>query len=263
MTASYAPEDLLSVVPTIRSGVEEAAGLVNGIISGVDSVLRELPPELVGGVRDGVAEVRRLFEDVIGQLRRALDEAGDPAALRAAGEAWVGEIGGVASNLSALAVEGSTQAAHHWTGPAAEAYHRALRPQYLALDAVKTTGYAIDTVLNALARAVVEFWMDIEVALIALLIGLAAAALPAVVPLTTAAAIAAAAASLIAFGTAVNSAITMFTDLANETSVRTAELGRRVHDGTGFVQGSWPVSAAEEFSDASLTDGDPTEWNLR
>jgi hypothetical protein len=263
VTASYAPEDMLSVVPTIRSGVEEAAELVNGIISGVDSVLRELPPELVGGVRDGVAGVRRLFEDVIGQLRRALDEAGDPAALRAAGAAWAGEIGAVASNLSGLAVEGSTQAARHWTGPAAEAYRRALRPQYLALTAVKTTGDAIDTVLNALARAIVEFWRDVEVALIALLVGLTAAVLPAVVPLTTIGAIATAAACLTAFGVAVNSALTMFTDLANESSVRTAEIRRRLHDGTGFHRGSWPVSAAEDFSDGSATDGDPTEWNLR
>ena len=269
MTASAVPEnDLLTLIPTIRSGVDDAAELVNWLVSGVDTVLRELPPELVSGVRQGVADLQRQFDDVTGRLRHALEQAGDPAALRAAGAAWADAIGGTASNLVGFAIEGSTRADNRWKGMAAEAYRGALWPQRLALTAVKTTGDAIDAALNELARAIVEFWRDVEIALILLVLGLASAVAAAVStaaggPLTFPVAVVAAAAALNAFGIALTSSMTMFSDLANENSVRTAELHGRLSDNSGFEGENWPRPTTEDFSDGSLTDGDDTDWHLK
>ncbi|OZM76979.1 hypothetical protein [Pseudonocardia sp. MH-G8] len=269
MTASDAPEnDLLTLVPAIHSGIEDAAELVHWLVRGVDTVLRELPPELVGGVRQGVADLQRQFDDMIGRLRHALEQAGDPAALRAAGTAWANTIGGTASNLVGLAIEGSTRADDSWKGLAADAYRGALWPQRLALTAVKTTGDAIDAALNELARAIVEFWRDVEIALILLVLGLASAVAAAVStaaggPLTFPIAVVAAAAALNAFGIALTNSMTMFSDLANENSVRTAELHRRLNDNSGFEGENWPNPTAERYSDGSLTDGDDTGWHLK
>jgi hypothetical protein len=269
MTASDAHEnDLLTLIPTIRSGADDAAELVNWLVTGVDTVLRELPPELVGGVRQGVADLQRQFDDTIGRLRHSLEQAGDPAALRAAGAAWATTIGGTASDLAGLAIEGSTRADDRWKGSAADAYRNALRPQRLALTAVKTTGDAIDAVLNELARAIVEFWRDVEIALILLVLGLASAVAAAVAtaaggPLTFPVAVVAAAAALNAFGIALTTSMTIFSDLAHENSVRSAELDRRFRDNSGFEGENWPIPTTEPFSDGSLTDGDDTAWHLK
>jgi hypothetical protein len=269
MTASHAPDNhLLALIPTIRSGVEDAAELVDWLVRGADAVLRELPPELVGGVRQGVADLQRQFDDTIGRLRRALEQAGDPAALRAAGAAWVDTIGGPASNLVGLAIDGSTRADNRWKGLAADAYSNALWPQRLALTAVKTTSDAIDAVLNELARAIVEFWRDVEIALILLVLGLASTVAAAVStaaggPLGIPVAVVTAAAALNAFGIAVTNSMTTFSDLANENSVRTAELHGRLSDNSGFEGENWPRPTTEDFNDGSLTDGDDTDWHLK
>lgn len=264
MTASPAtdPGEVLRLIDDLRTGLDEAAALVNGIISGVDSALGALPPELTRGIRDGVAGLRRVFDDSVTDLRRALDQAGDPVALRAAGAVWAVDIGGDVSGLAGLATENTTRADNHWTGDAADAYRSTLLPQRLAITTVKTTGDKIDTVLNELANSIIDFWANVMGAVLTLLAGLVAAMAVAAGGLTAPAAVAMAATALGAFTNAVVSQIPMFTEITNAIAVQTLELVKISVDDAAFPGGAWPPARATDKNDGSITDGDDTDWHI-
>ena len=264
MTTSYAPEGgMLGLIADIRFGVDTASDLINGLINGVNSVLSALPSEQIGGIRDDVAALQRMFNDGVHELGRALDHAGDPEVLRGAGAAWAIDIGGTVSRLSGFATDNMTRADNHWTGDAADAYRNTLLPQRLALNAIKTTGDEIDAILNELANAIVNFWRDVEGALLTLLTGLAAAVAAAAGVITAPVAVGIAAGLLLVFKDAVISQINMFTDISNEISIRTSALQHRLADDTAFPNGAWPPSAATDMSDGSITDGDDTDWHVK
>lgn len=264
MTASHAtdPGEMLGLIATLRSALDEASDLVNGIIDGVDSVLATLPADAVGGVRDGVAGFRRTFDETVDELGRALARAGDPVALRAAGSAWAVDIGGNVSGLAGLATENMTRADNHWTGDAADAYRNTLTPQRLAITAVKTTGDKIDAVLNELANAIMAFWKNVLGTILTLLTGLVAALAVAAGGITAVAAVAIAAGALVVFKDSVVSQITMFTDIGNAMSIQTRELIAIHADDTAFYRGDWPPAVASDMNDGSVTDGDDTDWHL-
>lgn len=263
MTTSHTIDSagMLRTIDAVHFGLDEASGLVNRIFDGVDSVLGLLAPEQVGGVRDGAADLRRTFDHTVADLGRALDRAGDPEALRAAGAAWAG-IGSIVSDLSGLATENGIRADNHWTGDAADAYLATLLPQRLALGDVKTTSDKVDIILNELANAIVNFWKEVEGALLTLVTSLAVALAAVFEIITIPVAIGIAAGALVAFKDAVTSQITMFTELNNQISIRGSELGQRLNDNTNFRGGTWPPAAAGDLSDGSTTDGDDTDWHI-
>lgn len=272
MTTSYATDqgDVLEMVDKLRSGIGEAAGLINSMIDGINSVLNSLPPEEVGGIRNGVADLQRMFNECATELQRALDQAGDPVALRAAGAAWAVDIGGSVSGLSGLTTENTIRADNHWTGAAADAYRNTLLPQRLALNAVKTTGDKIDAVLNELANAIITFWKNVEGAVITLLVALVAAAASAAGGITAVIGIGIAAHALVAFKDAVISQSNMFTEVGNAISVQTREIQAVRADNTAFpdekttmTNGDWPAATATDFNDGSITDGDDTDWHIK
>ncbi len=264
MVAAYATDsgEMLGLIADLRSGIGEASELINGIINGINSVLSTLPPEQIGGIRHGVADLQRMFNESVSDLGRALDQTGDPVALRAAGAAWAVDIGGEVSGLSGLATDNMTRADNHWTGDAAEAYRNALLPQRLAISAVKTTGDKIDSILNELANAIIEFWKNVLGAVLTLLAGLVAALAVAAGGITAVIAVAIAAAALVVFNDAVVSQINMFTDVGNAIAIQTRELINVGADDTAFPGGAWPPAAATDMNDGSITDGDDTDWHI-
>ncbi|GAA5109795.1 hypothetical protein [Pseudonocardia adelaidensis] len=264
MTGSHPTDagEMLGLVAELRSGLDEAAELINGIVDGIDSVLATLPDGQGDGIRDAVTGFRRMFDDTVTELGRALDRAGDPVALRATGAVWAVDIGGGVSGLAGLATENTTRADNHWTGDAAEAYLDTLLPQRLAITAVTTTGDRIDAVLNELANAIIDFWKNVEAAVITLLAGLVAAGAVATGGLTVVVAVGMAAAALNLFSASVVSQISMFTELGNAISIRTRELVAVRADDTAFPGGRWPSAVATDLNDGSITDGDDTDWHV-
>jgi hypothetical protein len=247
-------------VAEIRSVLGGARQLVIDIINGINSVLDQLPPDSVAGIRAAAADLQRLVDKQVAEVERQLAFAGSPDALRSAGESWR-EVGRLASAQAGKATLNSTQADDRWTGDAADAYGRTLPAQEKALVAIKARTDEIDKVLQDLAGSINSFWADIGFAAVALGAALASALILAVTTVGAPAAAGLAAAAVGAFAAAANSALTALVEITNACAARTAEFERTLANDDAFEGGIWPKSTTA-FSDASLTDGDDTDWHI-
>jgi hypothetical protein len=254
--------DPTALLPDIRSALDQAASLVDELIASVEAVLASVPDTDDTGARAGLAELRRRFDDAVGRLDHLLATAGDTTVLRRTGAAWVG-VGATTSRLAGVAALNITRVDDHWTGLAADAYRNTLPAQQAALSAITFTSHEVDATLNDLASAIVRFWVSIGTACVSLVVTLAgalgSAATVVGAPLATGIALAGVGA-LASAGTA---AIANLTDITTGAAARSAELERRLTTDTAFPFGAWPRSTTEVSPDASITDGDGSDWHLR
>lgn len=264
MTAPPAPAGEVTVlVSHVQDGIGTIADAVNTIIDGVNSVLQLLPPGFpVDGIRAGVDEMTRLFNEKVAELDELIAYAGDDGALRAAGSAWADDVGATTSRLAGHATLNGVRSDDHWTGMAADAYRNTLIPQNTALTTIKTIGDEIDATLNDLAGAITTFWVAVLTALGALEVAVLAAAAGAATVIGAPVAAGVVIAAVVAFAGALLAAVTACTDIANDTCNRSAELERRLSNDTAFPAGSWPRSTTPISGDGSITDGDDTDWHL-
>jgi hypothetical protein len=255
--------DLARVLDGVRAGIGEATGHVDEVISRVETALAELPLTEVGGARADLAELRRAFADAVEWLDDLLLTAGDTTALRRAGAVWVDRIGATASGLAGVASLNITRVDDHWTGAAADAYRNTLPAQQAALAAIAFTSADVDATLNDLASAIVRFWVSIGTACLGLVVALAGALGPAASVVGAPVATGMAIAGVGAMVTAANAALTNLTDVTTDAAARSAALERRLATDTAFPLGAWPRSTTDISTDASVTDGDGTDWHLR
>jgi hypothetical protein len=252
------------MISDVRDGVGTVTDAVNAIIDGINSVLHLLPPGFpMAGIDAGIAELRRIFAEKVAEVEELVTWAGDPDALRAAGAAWAGDIGGATSRLAGFATLNGVRSDDHWTGTAADAYRNTLIPQSTALGAITAIGHDVDSTLNDLAGAITTFWVDVLAALTALGVALLAAAATAATGVGAPGGAAMGISAFVAFGTALTVAVAAYTNLATDISRRSADLARRLSDDTAFPGGSWPRSTTPISGDGSITDGDDTDWHLR
>jgi uncharacterized protein YukE len=254
-------DDLSAIIDTVLGGVDQAADLVNGVLTGARSVLALLPPEVVSGVLADLARLERSFDEATAGLGEIVASGGGPPALRAAGSAWATEIGGVAGRLAGLATLDATAADDHWSGDAATAYRNTLPPQQAALTALKTAGDEVDATLVELANAITKFWINLALACASLVAALLASAAGAATVVGAPLSLGACIASIGVFATALTGLINSLTELITDIHKRAHELDRRLANDTAIRGGAWPTSTSVS-GDGSITDGDDTDWHL-
>jgi hypothetical protein len=260
-----------SIVGEVNSALDEVDQLVKDIIAGVNSVLDQLSESVVAEIRAAVADLQRMASDVIAEVRRQIAMVGAPNTLRAAGDGWR-EVGGLVSAQAGKATLNSTRADDKWTGTAAEAYRNTLLVQEKALVAFRARTDDIDNVLQGMATAINVYWATIAGAVTALSAGLISALISASTVVGAPAAPVFAAAAIIAFGSAIAAAMVAITNVVNECAVSAAGLDASLNNSEGFPGGIWPSAATPDphddptntdFSDASLNDGDDTDWHMK
>jgi hypothetical protein len=146
-------------------------------------------------------------------------------------------------------------------GVAADAYRSSLPAQHAALLAIKATGDDVDAALTDLANALTTFWAEISVALANLVAALFAAAVSAATAVGAPTAVAFALAALGIFAAAAKSTVSALTAVATNAASRAAQLERRLSNDAAFPAGGWPRSTTA-LTDASVADGDDTDWHL-
>jgi hypothetical protein len=264
MTATpTAHPDVAGVIGGIRAAIDQATDHVEEVISRVQTALGELPGTETGGARADLAELRRTFAGAVDWLDDLLLTAGDTTALRRAGAVWVDRIGATASGLAGVASLNIARVDDHWTGVAADAYRNTLPAQQAALAAIAFTSGEVDATLNDLASAIVRFWVSIGTACLGLVVALAGALGPAASVVGAPVATGMAIAGVGAMVTAANAALTILTDVTTAAAARSAGLERRLATDPAFPLGAWPRSTTDISTDASITDGDGTDWHLR
>jgi hypothetical protein len=263
--SAVAPATVHEFGPLLRA-VEQLLDRVRRDIDGILADCRRWRHRL-GPVLDGldrlVEQLRRLAGDVYDRLRAMLATPGDPVALWHTADRW---LTGVAAPVSARAGTFTADWMHadnRWDGPAAAAYRSTLPPQHDALVRTHDIAGATAGSLRDVATAIVGYWAAVGTALVALAAQLAAAATATATPLSVMPGAAAGVAAVAEFLTiAAGVAAALGHELDTVLHAQRTLLAQ-LSDGTAFPAGHWPVSAAADLTDASLTDGDGTDWSLR
>jgi hypothetical protein len=254
--------DLSRVLAEIEQRLVDARQLAHDIAAGVDAVL-SLVPHAVAAIGHTIGAFVRQVEAYIWALGELLAAGGSPSALRAAGAAWTTEVGAVTSALAGDTSIDVSLVDDRWTGVAADAYRNTLLPQQQALAAIKATTDEIDSGLQEFAGALRSFWVSMLGAAVSLCAALAVALGQIAGVLTAPVGAAAGIGAIGAFGKFVADATADFVTLSSSAAARSAEVTRRLTTNSAFRSGGrWPRSTTD-LTDASITDGDDTDWHLR
>jgi hypothetical protein len=209
------------------------------------------------------AEFERLVRDVLARFRDLLARPGDPVALWLAGNRWLTEVAAPVSARAGTFTADFMHSDNRWDGSAADAYRQTLAPQHDALLRTKDVADATASSLHDVAVAICVYWAAVAGALVTLVVQLSVAAATTVTP---PAAPAGAAGGIAALAEFVAVSGVLLTALGNQfgAAVRAEhDLTLQLTGGAAFPAGHWPVSAGAELSDASMTDGDTSDWRLR
>lgn len=148
-----------------------------------------------------------------------------------------------------------------WKGPAADAYARSIKPQTEKAAKISSGAKAVAISLGVCGAAGLAFYIALGVIIVRLIIGAAA-----VIAAFGTVALAPAGVALAIEEAAVNSGM-----IIAAVSTLTACLGAQAQQAnsirsdimSSFPEGKWPDPTVAGFSDASMSDGDGSDWRLR
>lgn len=243
----------------VLEGVRGALAEAHGSVAALCRVAATAP----GDAAAAAAALRGWLDDATARLGDMLLAPGDPTALRAAGVAFVRDVGRPVSTLVGVLTDDVLETGDRWAGPAADAYRTTLAAQQRALSAVVETCQDLDAGFEELASAITTFWIAIGSACLGLVVALAGALGTAATVVGVPASTALAAAGLSALFVAVQAALDSLTEITDGTAANGVALRRRLGDSTAFPGDAWPRSTKVIGADASVTDGDGSDWEAR
>jgi hypothetical protein len=257
------PDELAGVISDIEGGIATAEATVATIAGGISTVLDQLPGWAVDGIRAGLADMQRAFDEKIAELRGWIAYRGEPTALRRYGAIWANDIGATASGAGGFSLLNTVDADDNWSGRAADAYRNTLPAQKDATAAFKVTGDEIAAAFDGLANAISSFWTAINIAMITLTVAIISAVASVVTAVGAPIGIGIVVTALGIFTAAGTAALNTLNDLTNEAATGNAVIERRLTNDKEFPEGTWPRSTTPISADASITDGDDTDWHVK
>jgi hypothetical protein len=253
-----------------RDKLAQAEKLINDVNSTVETLFRRcnratrlLPPGLSDTLGDALVRLRDLIARFFVECAKIFNNPGGPFELMAAADDWVTKVGGPISGLSAKLGTDQLRFDNHWKGRAADAYAATLPSQQKAIDAIKATADAIDSNLTKTAFGIFALWTGILLALVGFVAELMLEASAAATVVGAPPAAAAAGLSTAKVIGLLVACVALFLTFAGTIVDSVTSLNQTLHSDTAFPGGAWPTSTASDFNDASLTDGDTTDWRIR
>ncbi len=254
MAADAAFEGALTKVSEL---FEKLKGAWDDIVDGVNRVLRILPGFLEGPIKSAFKKCSSKVGEVFDEVTKLFSERGSASALRAAAEGWNEQVGHRASTQAGLLMKEALETDNEWTGDAADRYGEAVTAQGKALAQIKTITDVLQTTLNEIASALSAFWTGILVyfgVYVALMIGCIVGICSGVgtVPSLLAA---------LGFSAAfLERVTTLSANFANTLDEKKAKIEQQSTMDGQFANGEWPSAVADKMSDASVRDGDKSDW---
>jgi uncharacterized protein YukE len=254
--------DFAEILERVRRLLERVQQVANELINNVNRVLGWLP----GAIADAITAVLDRFGELVTQFLTEVGEfftqPGWPPGLFSAKTDWTTQVGGRASALVSTATLDETQSDDHWQGVAADAYRNTLPRQKDALTAIKAAVDEISDALNKVAFGIIAFWVAIAGAIVAyvaeLIVEAAAAATVVGAPPAAAGGVASTIKVIALVAGFVGLLVTYLTTLSTQYT----DLEQRLANNDAFPRGQWPRSTTD-LSDASLNDGDDTDWHIK
>lgn len=212
--------------------------------------------ELIGPIEDGMERLAREMQKFWDEVNQLFEQRGDPDRLRQAGVAWADSIGNPLGDIAGNIGLENHKTNLEWTGRAAEAYKALVPAQKEALGGLKDVAITMRTSLDDMAESIEDFWQAIVIAFVSFLVGVAAAIASAfgvvTVPAGIAVLLGAVGVGLTFIFQAVQ-AIDSHMDVIRDQQTAVQQSLRDI--GT-----KWEQSNIAAMSDASVTDGDASDW---
>ena len=227
------------------------------IVHGVNRVLRMLPGFLEGPIKSAFKKCSSKVSKVFEEITRLVSERGSASALRTAAESWNEQVGHRASTQAGLLVKEALETDNEWTGDAADRYGEAVTAQGKAFNLIKTITETLQTTLNEIASALTVFWISITVALVTYVAAMIPFIFGAGSGIGTIPALGAILGVSVVFLGAV---ATLSNNFANTLDEKKAKLEQQATMDGQFADGNWPPAVADKMSDASVRDGDKSDW---
>jgi hypothetical protein len=201
--------------------------------------------------------------DVIEDFKKVVRERGSAQDLRGAAGEWNALVlHTIRDKAGVLDPDKDTIGTDdNWTGAARDAYVAATRGQRDNLNKLGLVVEDLGKILHETASAHQTYWVGIAVAAAAFVGGLVGAVAAAEFPPAAAAAVGAALLAAGALATLLTAFENTLNEKANAMESHQTTLGQILGDG-----GTWPKAVNDNpadprsLSDASVTDGDPSEW---
>lgn len=261
-------DDARAELEELRRGIREFFGAVDEALRGAAVAPVGTPggaggpvlisPELMEAIRQGVRDVQAQVQPVLDRVQELVDQPGDPERLRQAAMGWqvVGNDLGTTARTVGL---DRMRATIEWEGSAAAAYQALVPRQGAQLIAMKAQCLALATSLNALADQIEAFWLAIVAALVLLGFAFAAAVVAAVSVVGIPAAIGALLIAVTGGASAIAIAVQQLNAMTDRIATEQRAMAQSLHD----IGATWPApnpTATAVMADASVTDGDRSEW---
>ncbi|MGH3917085.1 MAG: WXG100 family type VII secretion target, partial [Pseudonocardiaceae bacterium] len=236
----------------IEQKIREFFDAVNDTISWVPWPLSDLIEPIEQGMENLSQEIQRFWDEVTEPFRKP----GNPDRLRQAGMTWSDSVGDALGEIAGNIGLQNHQTNLQWTGSAAEAYKALVPAQVDALNGLKNLAEKMRTSLDDLAESVEDFWLMMKIAFAsfaAVIIGaLVSAFFVVTIPAAIGVIIAACTAAVVFVGATIN-ALDGHLDVIRDQQTAVVQ-------GIQDVGTRWEASNIAGISDASVTDGDASDW---
>lgn len=213
-------------------------------------------------VTEQVTRALRMLADIDLQTKLLLLSWPLPIRVWEVSAEWVqvrASVSGVAGDLGVT----NREVYLRWHGVAADAYHAVVPAHVGAATRLATVAETVPFALNQAASAIAQMYAALLGTLVALvgsvLVGLGAAA-------TGVGILAAVVLIVITVGGALTSLSGILTETAHAIGSIGTWMTRMVsdmQDNSAFPGGQWPVARSDLLTDATITDGDPSDWTVR
>lgn len=246
--------------------VEELAEQVDRRIREFVRIVTELMNDVPGFLEFALEPLRRTMARVheldhrYRECRRdLLAKLGNPFRLSEVAAAWGDAVANPITGAAAVVAPTKLAGDKRWEGYAADMYRATAAEQLAGLNSIRDLASQLRTSLTAVSHALGGCWLTIGFLLAELLMSvlgaIAAAATGVGAPVGGAALVAALAKAISLIGVAVGAvAVLLQNQEAEQGSIR-----QKLAD----VGSEWPAPPTAELSDASVADGDSSDWTPR
>lgn len=250
---------MTSAVAEAEDKVQELDEKVRRFFEVVNDTISWVPwpaSELIGPIEDGMEKLTQEMQKFWDEVNQIFEERGNADRLRQAGVAWADSIGNPLGDIAGNISLENHKTNIEWTGRAAEAYKALVPAQEESLSALKDIAIKMRTSLDDMAESIEDFWQAIVLALVSFIVGAVAAIASAFGVVTIPAGIAVLLGAVGVGLTFIFQAVQAIDSHMDVIRDQQTAVQQGLHDlGT-----KWEQSNITAMSDASVADGDPSDW---
>jgi len=238
----------------VEKEIQRLFDQVNRVLSHVPGVLEYLIRPIV----DGMEALGKSVQEFWDRVNKVWDQPGDPDKLKEVGEQWVNHVGNALGDIADTIKLDQLRTNVEWTGRAARAYSATVPPQSEGLESIKDIAGQMRGSLTNLANAIENFWTAFWFTLAGLVVGIVIAIACACTVVGIPAAIVELAAILTASIAAVGAMIAAVEARNDTIDVEQTVIKQKIDD----LGADWKMPNTKDMADASVADGDSSDWTL-